>query len=352
MTRLLLSASAVLALLGGTASAASPRATSSEIPADYPLSFQPLPLRFEAPAKAGIARPSSVASARVALGRQLFFDPRLSRSGRIACTHCHDLLAFGADGRKVSSGHAGQLGRRNAPTVYNAAGFFAQFWDGRSPDVEDQARQPILNPVEMAMPDGEAVVRVLAAIPEYAQAFERAFPGEQPALGYHNVGVAIGAFERGLSTPGRFDAFLRGDEAALDARERRGFRRFVELGCAGCHNGPALGGQTYERLGHVRPAAAEADLGREEVTRDPADRMRFRVPGLRNVARTGPYYHDGRFPGLAAAVRDMAALQVGLELAAEDEAALLAFLEALTGELPEAYIEPPVLPPDPPGGRP
>jgi cytochrome c peroxidase len=241
----------------------------------------------------------------------------------------------------------GQPGRRNSPTVYNSAGFVAQFWDGRSPDVEDQSKQPILNPLEMAMPGQDEVVARLRAIPGYVRLFEEAFPGARPALTYDNLARAIGVFERGLVTADRFDAFLRGDADALAAGERHGFRRFVELGCAGCHNGPALGGQTYEVIGHVEPYPDRRDLGRFEVTGNDEDRMRFRVPGLRNVAATAPYYHDGSLRTLEEAVRSMARHQLGIALAPADEAAILAFLQTLTGVPPATYVAPPELPPDP-----
>jgi cytochrome c peroxidase len=283
--------------------------------------------------------------AKIALGRRLFFDPRLSENSRLACSGCHDLQDFGADGRMVSLGHVGQRGRRNSPTVYNSAGFVAQFWDGRSPDVEDQSKHPILNPVEMAMPDAARAVARLRAIPGYVAAFEEAFPRSRPAVSYENMALAIGAFERGLVTPGPFDAFLRGSPA-LSREQEHGFRRFLELGCAGCHNGPALGGQTFEAIGHIRPYPDESDLGRFEVTRAPADRMRFRVPGLRNVGKTAPYYHDGGIATLHEAVRSMAAHQLGIELPQADLDAILAFLDALTGVPPADYIAKPELPPD------
>jgi cytochrome c peroxidase len=271
----------------------------------------------------------------------------LSANRTIACSGCHDLQSFGADGRMVSLGHVGQRGRRNSPTVYNSAGFIAQFWDGRAVDVEDQSKQPILNPLEMAMPDETRVVGTLTGIPGYVAAFEKAFPDSRPAVTYENMARAIGAFERGLVTPGPFDAFLRGGEA-LSAEQQQGFRRFVELGCAGCHNGPALGGQTFEAIGHIRPYPDESDLGRFEITGAPADRMRFRVPGLRNVARTAPYYHDGGIATLDEAVRSMATHQLGIVLHPADLSAILAFLDALTGVQPLDYVARPELPPDGP----
>jgi len=326
----------VLAVASWAGSAGEP--PDPTIPRDYFDSFLPLPDRFD------VAR-NPATEAKIALGRQLFFDPRLSRNQSLACSGCHDLQNFGADGRMVSLGHVGQPGRRNSPTVYNAAGFVAQFWDGRSPDVEDQSKQPILNPVEMAMPDAAGVLATLNAIPGYVTAFERTFPRSRPAVTYDNMALAIGAFERGLVTPGPFDAFLRGADA-LSGDQKHGFRRFVEVGCAGCHNGPALGGQTFEAIGHIRPYPDQSDLGRFEVTGSRGDRMKFRVPGLRNVAKTAPYYHDGGIATLDEAVRSMATHQLGIELAPADRRAILAFLDTLTGVQPLDYVAKPELPPD------
>ena len=349
MLRALAAAWLATAALASWARAAGP--AEPGIPRDYFDSFLPLPGRFDTPA-------NTPTGAKIALGRQLFFDPRLSRNGRLSCASCHDLQAFGADGRMVSLGHVGQPGRRNSPTVYNAAGFIAQFWDGRSPDVEDQSKQPVLNPDEMAMPDVPSVVARLRAIPGYAALFAEAFPASRPAVTYDNMALAIGAFERGLVTPGPFDAFLRGDAGALASGQRWGFRRFVELGCAGCHNGPGLGGQTFEAIGHVKAYPDHSDLGRFEVTGAEADRLSFRVPGLRNVAKTAPYYHDGGIATLDEAVRRMATYQLGIEMAPPDLTAILDFLDALTGVPPADYVARPELPPDgdtvalPPGGTP
>jgi cytochrome c peroxidase len=337
MIRVRLAVAAILAAAATIAAGSDLIPDGPAIPADYFDSFLPLPRRFDT-----AANPAT--EAKVALGRVLFFDPRLSRNGRLSCHDCHDLARFGADGRMVSLGHVGQPGRRNSPTVYNSAGFVAQFWDGRSPDVEDQSKQPVLNPDEMAMPDAARVVERLRAIPGYAERFEEAFPGPRPALTYDHMALAIGAFERGLVTPGRFDLFLRGEPGALSAIERHGFRRYVEVGCAACHNGPALGGQTFEAIGHVRPYPDARDLGRFEVTGRAEDRQSFRVPGLRNVAETAPYYHDGRVATLEEALASMGTHQLGVTLAAADERAILAFLRSLTGSPPADYVARPELP--------
>jgi len=309
----------------------------NDAPADYYYTFEPLPQDYAMGEQA-------LAPRRVELGRMLFFEPRLSASKELSCSSCHDLARYGADGRRVAIGHDGQAGTRNAPTVYNTAGYIAQFWDGRSPDVEDQAGHPILNPVEMAAASEEEVVTVLRSIPQYVNLFEAAFPDQSPAVTYKTMTSAIGAFERRLVTPGRFDAFLRGDAAALSAIERAGFHRFVELGCAGCHNGPELGGHSFEKLGNLVEWPVSTDLGRYDVTSRPEDRMRFRVPGLRNVAETAPYYHDGSIATLGDAVALMAKHQLGKTLSHEDHRSIVAFLRALSGRIPTKLIAKPTLP--------
>jgi len=295
------------------------------------------------------ARPMT--PARVELGRMLYYEDRISLSQTISCNSCHMLDAYGVDNEPTSPGHEGERGDRNSPTVYNAALHVAQFWDGRAADVEEQAKGPVLNPVEMGMPSEETVLSVLRSIPGYREKFEAAFPGEEDPITYHNAALAIGAFERGLMTPGRFDRFLAGDDDALTAEELAGLQLFVSRGCVTCHNGPTVGGGMFRKLGLVRPYPTE-DVGREKVTGDPADRYFFKVPGLRNVAETGPWFHDGSIESLDAAVRLMSLHQLGVELAPAEREKIVAFLEALTGELPTDYIARPELPesgPDTPG---
>ncbi len=308
------------------------------IPVDYFYSFAPLPAQFE---KAD----NPITDAKVKLGRMLYFEQRLSKNHDVACSTCHPLDDFGMDGSRVSTGHLDQVGTRNSPSVYNAAGLVAQFWDGRSRDVEEQAGEPILNPVEMAMPDEARVVATLRTIPGYVEEFARAFPGEAEPLTYANLERAIGAFERLLVTPSRFDEYVGGKRDALSADEELGFRRFVELGCAACHNGPTVGGSTFEMLGLIEPYPDQSDLGRYDVTKKDADRMLFRTPGLRNVAKTAPYFHDGKVAELRTAIELMGRHQLGLTIEAGDIALLTAFLGALTGKLPpEELIEEPELP--------
>lgn len=287
-----------------------------------------------------------LSEALVDLGRMLYYETRLSINGQMSCNTCHGLTNYGMDGLRFSFGHTGNPVGRNSPTVYNAALHVAQFWDGRAPTVEEQAKGPILAGGEMGMPSPEYVVATLKSIPGYLPYFKAAFPGNPDPINYDNVGLAIGAFERGLLTPGRFDKFLAGDMTALTEQEKRGFVLFVEKGCAGCHNGPALGGGMYTTLGAKEPYTTN-DLGRYNVTKKEADKYAFKVPGLRNIAVTGPYLHDGSIPTLEAMVQLMARHQLGVKLPPEQIDDIVTFLRALTGELPSEYIAQPELPPNP-----
>ena len=254
------------------------------------------------------------------------------------------LDAYGVDNKPTSPGHKGQLGGRNSPTSYNAALHFVQFWDGRAADVEAQAKGPVLNPVEMAMASEEAVVDVLRSIPGYKDAFKAAFPADEPPITYDNMAKAIGAFERGLVTKNsRFDKYLGGDAAALTDEEKAGLDLFVSTGCTTCHMGATMGGQMYQKIGVVHPYET-MDMGRKEVTQQDADEKMFKVPSLRNIDKTGPYFHDGKVETLEEAVRLMAHHQLGKELQADEIAKIVAFLKTATGELPTEYIAKPTLP--------
>lgn len=299
--------------------------------------FAPLPAVMSA-----AGQPAS--AAKVALGRTLFYETLLSNGHDVSCNSCHALNGYGADGRRVSFGSVGHVGGRNAPTVYNAAGHVAQFWDGRAPSVEEQAKGPILNAVEMGMPNAGAVLEHLRASPAYAAAFAEAFPGQPTPISYDNVGNAIGAFERGLVTPSRWDAYLAGDTAVLTTAELAGLATFVRVGCASCHGGAFVGGQLYRRLGLARPWPTALDSGRIAVTHLAADRFVFKVPSLRNVEKTGPYFHDGSVASLDSAILLMARHQLGVDLDAARVASIRTWLATLTGTLPAAYIAQPQLP--------
>lgn len=288
---------------------------------------------------------------RVALGRALFHDTRLSKSRDLACASCHALDGFGVDTRPAamergtSFGEAGQFGDRNAPSVYNAAFSFAQFWDGRASNVEEQAKGPVLNPIEMAMPDEASVVAVLNSIPGYAPLFAAAFPTDTPAISYDNMARAIGAFERKLVTPAPFDRFMAGEDAALGADQRAGLELFLNAGCASCHEGPGVGGGMYQKLGLLKPYSVQ-DVGRYKITEREEDRFFFKVPALRNVTETGPFFHDGSIKSIDAAVRIMAVHQTPSAPLDDAQVRLLvAFLESLTGVPPADLIAAPQLPP-------
>jgi cytochrome c peroxidase len=298
-----------------------------------------------APLSASVPGAKGVAGEQlVTLGRMLYYEPRLSRSQEISCNSCHDLAKYGVDGQPVSDGHKGQQGTRNAPTVFNAATHFVQFWDGRAPDVEAQAKGPILNPVEMAMREEHDVIAVLESMPEYVDLFKKAFPNDKRPVTYDNTATAIGAFERKLMTPGRWDALLNGDPNALTPEETLGLKTFLDTGCQSCHSGALLGGTSYQRMGAMKPFPGLKDPGRYTVTKNEADKGVFKVPSLRNIAETGPYYHDGKITSLDEAVRDMAEYQLGKTLTAAQTAQIIDFLKVLTGKIDPDYIKPPVLP--------
>lgn len=322
---------------GGAGRAGGP-AAETEVSPRLLRRFQPLKETLEAE---GV----TVTEEKVQLGAMLFHDPRLSKSGTVSCRSCHHLEAYGADDGSTSVGHSGERGTRNSPTVYNIAAAFAQQWDGRSPSVEEQAKGPIVNPTVMGMPNGAAVVAVLKGIPGYVTAFKAAFPDDADPVTFDNLGRAIGAFERKLVTPGRWDKFLAGDKTALTSAEKEGLKTFLNVGCMVCHTGPLLGASMFERVGVVEPWPNQSDPGRAGVTKAAADRMMFRVPTLRNVERTAPYFHDGSAPTLEAAVKMMGRHQLGLELTVIEVRAIVTWLKSLTGELPKAYIAPPALPP-------
>ena len=269
---------------------------------------------------------------RIALGKKLYFEKRLSINDTQSCASCHRLEDgfAGVDNLPTSPGARGELGTRNSPTVLNAGWQDSQFWDGRAEDLVEQAKGPILNPVEMGMPDEQAVVEKLRGIAEYRKDFASAFQGDDPAITYQNIAEAIAAFERTLITPGRFDDFLNGDADALNAVERRGLETFIKLDCRSCHDGILLGGETYEPLGKKNPYENQADQGMYTLTKDESDRMFFKVAPLRNVALTAPYFHDGKINTLEEAVRKMGWLQLDETLTDEQVSDIVSFLKALT----------------------
>lgn len=320
----------------GAARETGPMVQASAFPNDE---LSPRVLRRFAPLAVEQRPPSELTD----LGRMLYFDRRLSKTGQISCNSCHPLDRFGATADAVSTGIMGRRGTRNAPSTFNASGQFAQLWDGRAATVEQQATMPIRNELEMGM-TGLEVVKVLDRLPGYGAAFHRAFPDAAVPVSFENVGIALGAFERGLVTPSRWDRYLRGDVHALDAQEKAGAKLFANLGCIVCHTGPYVGGSMFERLGARVPWPNQSDTGRKRVTGNDADAMMFKVPGLRNVAKTAPYFHDGSAATLEQAVRMMARYQLGVELDSGEVAELKAWLGSLTGDIPAGYVAAPDLP--------
>jgi len=307
-------------------------------PGGPPGAFAPLP-------QEAASASNPLTEEKIQLGRRLFFDPRLSRAGDVSCNSCHDLSNYGVDGKPVSTGHAGQQGTRNSPTVYNSALHVAQFWDGRAPDVEEQAKGPVMNPVEMAMDSSAAVERRMRSTRFYREAFQAAFPGENEPVTFDNMARAIGAFERVLLTPSPWDRFLKGDRTVLTAEQHQGLMAFRHAGCAACHSGVGVGGGSFQRLGVAKAWPKTEDPGRFAVTGREQDRMVFKVPSLRNAEKTAPYFHDGSVATLEEAIRKMAEYQLNRPLSDRDVRNISSWLQALTGELPARRITPPQLPP-------
>ena len=284
---------------------------------------------------------------KVELGRMLYFDPRFSETGTVSCNSCHNLMLGGDDNRAFSMGVHGKTGGRSAPTVWNSAFSSTQFWDGRAASLEDQAKGPVVNPVEMGMSDLEKAMRRVRAIPGYEPYFIAAFGSEEP-MTVENAARAVAAFERTLITPNSaYDRFVKGDKTALTERQQRGMNLFAEVGCTSCHSGPAFNGPTmpagtgvfmkfptFADIDYVATYKLDQDKGRAEVTSKDADANMFRVPTLRNITDTAPYFHNGAVNDLHEAVRIMAKTQLNRELADGDVDDIVAFLGALTGEYP------------------
>lgn len=307
----------------------------------WAIEWQALPETAPAPSD------NPVTPAKVKLGQMLFFDPRLSSTGTVSCNSCHNVMAGGEDNRPVAAGVHGQTGDRSAPTVWNAAFHATQFWDGRAASLEDQARGPVTNPIEMGMKSWSEVVARLEQIPAYPKLFEEAF-GPGAKISEDNVVKAIASYERTLITPNSpYDRYVQGDQSALTEQQVRGMQTFAAVGCDTCHSGPAFSGQTGQGVGVFRKFPMfdnpffegkygfKKDLGRYNVTKKEEDKHFFKVPTLRNVALTAPYFHNGAVKTLDEAVRVMAKLQLNRDLTDQEVADLVAFLNALTGEFPK-----------------
>ena len=314
----------------------------------FPLMAQAGDLRADANAVFKPVDPSNISSivknnditpAKIDLGRQLFFEPRLSKSQVISCNSCHNLSTGGVDAGPVSIGHGWEKGPRRAPTVLNAVYNIAQFWDGRAPDLKAQAKGPVQAAGEMANTSANAE-KMMQSIPAYVSAFHAAFPGEANPVTFDNMAKAIEAFEATLTTPNaRFDKFLKGDDTALNDTEKKGLRLFIDKGCSNCHNGVNVGGNAYFPFGVAQKPGPEiisqTDKGRSKITGKPEDDFVFRVAPLRNVALHPPYFHSGVAWTLEDAVGIMAKYQLGQTLSADETAAIVAYLNTLTGDQPK-----------------
>jgi len=309
--------------------------------------FKPLPVT-------SALENNALTPVRVALGKALFYETRVSNDGRLSCGTCHNPAFYGADALALSVGVNGKVLPRNASTVFNTSLLMAQHYGGNRASVEEQAVKALLSPLAYGNTSYEQVEKKLQQL-GYQAMFEQAYPGEAKSLSAENWGKAIGAFERTLLTPAPFDRFLQGDLQALPPQAKQGLNTFIETGCAGCHNGVSVGGQMYQKFGITqdywlltgsteKEAFKGYDKGRFHDTKNEADAFMFKVPQLRNVAVTPPYFHDGSVATLPQAVKVMAQLQLGKQLKDEDVASIVSFLESLSGEVPADFAKAPVLP--------
>ncbi len=290
-----------------------------------------------------------VTPAKVALGKTLFYESRISIDGTVSCARCHPLSLYAVDGLTKSVGNRCRTSDRNAPTVFNAAAQISAHWVGNRMSVEDQARQALVGGPSFGMASYEAAEARLRAIPGYEALFQKAFPGQPEPVTAANFALAVGAFERTLVTPAPFDAFLGGNGPALDDLQKAGLKDFIETGCANCHNGAYFGGRSYQKFGVIEPywkrtLSPDIDRGRYLVTKSEADDYVFKVPGLRNVQMTSPYFHDGSVGRLSDAVWIMGQVQLGADLAEARVKGIVAFLHALTGKVAAGALEVPILP--------
>lgn len=290
-----------------------------------------------------------VTPAKAELGKMLFYETRTSADGTFSCVRCHPFSLYGADGLRKAMGRDNKPGVRNAPTVLNAAGQISSHWVGNRKNVEDQAKQSLAAPSIPGMPPSDIGEKNLQGIAGYEPYFRKAFPEEKSPVNAENFAKAVGAFERTLVTPSPFDAFLKGDISALTFLQKAGLTRFIETGCIQCHSGPYVGGHMYEKFGVFEPywtstKSQEIDEGRFTVTKNADDKYVFKVPGLRNVDMTPPYFQDGSVDSLAEVVRIMGKVQLGKSLADREIEDILNFLRCLTGRIPEEAMRVPILP--------
>jgi len=298
--------------------------------------FMALPSSADNPANA-------LTDQKIALGKALYYDVRLSKDETQSCNTCHNIATYGVDNSPTSKGDDGGFGTRNSPTTFNAALHIAQFWDGRNADVEQQAGGPILNPVEMGIPSEEFIIERLKGVDEYKEMFAASFPDDADPINYKNLTYAIGAFERTLLTPSKFDNYLTGDTLALNDAEIQGLKTFMDVGCTTCHSGALLGGNMYMKFGLSTnywdlTKSTAIDSGKYAVTNNEGDMFVFKVPSLRNIEKTGPYFHDGSVADIKDAIQIMGKTELNKELTTEQVDEINTFLSTLTGEIPKEAL--------------
>ena len=290
-----------------------------------------------------------ITPAKVKLGHILFWEPRISIDGTVSCVKCHPFNLYAADGLRKTIGNNYKVGARNAPCIFNAADQIAAHWIGNRTGVEDQAKQALIGPGAYGMPSYESVERILKGMKGYVILFQEAFPNEKDPVTADNFAKAVGAFERTLVTPAPFDDFMKGNANALTPQQKKGLKTFISTGCVSCHMSPYLGGKMYQKFGVFQPyeqytKSAQVDEGHFAVTKNPADKFFFKVPILRNVAETPPYFQDGSVDKLEDAVMIMAKIQLAKDLKQDEIGDITAFLKSLTGKMPDLALTVPVLP--------
>ncbi len=310
-----------------------PTKTDTELIKQAKTYFKPLPKIAENPE-------NKITEEKIKLGKMLFFDTRLSFQGNNSCNSCHNLNAYGVDNLPTSRGDAGYFGERNASTVYNAALQTIQFWDGRAKNVEEQAGFPILNPIEMDIPNEAFIEKKIREIETYQIMFKAAYPNEKESITFSNIKKSIAAFERTLITPSKFDDFLNNDYNALTVEEKKGLKTFIESGCINCHNGIVIGATQMQKFGlyydyRKFTNSKKNDEGLKMLTKKESDKNMFKVPSLRNIDKTGPYFHDGSVENLKEAIRIMAKTELNKEMNQNNIEEIYSFLKTLTGKIPE-----------------
>ena len=303
--------------------------------------FSPLPQMM-------VSEKNPITPEKIKLGKTLFYESRISVDGTVSCIKCHPISLYGADGLKKSIGNNCKVNPRNAPTIFNAAAQISAHWIGNRTDVEDQAKQSVIGPPSFGLPSYEALEKKLKEIKGYNHLFKKAFPKDDHPMTVDNFAKAVGAFERTLVTPSPFDAFLKGNKGALKEKEKRGLKTFIEGGCITCHSGQYVGGQMYQKFGIVEPywkytKSETIDEGRFVVTKNESDKYLFKVPVLRNVAKTAPYFHDGSVDKLEDSVLIMGKVQLGKDLTRSQIEDIIVFLISLTGKISEEALEVPLL---------